>query len=188
MKLISVLLMSLIMSVGLAAATPNTVAKFTFTPTSGNAPLVVMFTSQNTNATYFSWNFGDGVNSSLKNPVHVYLKKGTYTVTLSVKTGKLTSTTKQNITLPGYDPALIHPKCHFTVIKQTGKHPFTAKFIDKSVGAPTAWLWTFGDGTYSRLQSPSHTYAKAGTYTVRLQIWNAKGACSNQFLHYIVVT
>lgn len=39
----------------------------------------------------------------------------------------------------------------------------------------TAWLWTFGDGTTSTAQSPAHTYATAGTYTVSLQTTDGNG-------------
>ena len=51
----------------------------------------------------------------------------------------------------------------------------TVQFTDASQNLPTAWLWTFGDGTTSTLQSPSHTYATAGTYAVTLRATNAGG-------------
>ncbi len=41
-------------------------------------------------------------------------------------------------------------------------------FKDASTGSPTAWSWDFGDNSTSTEQNPSHTYAKAGTYTVKL--------------------
>lgn len=37
-------------------------------------------------------------------------------------------------------------------------------------GVVSAWSWTFGDGGTSTAQSPSHTYAAAGTYTVSLTV------------------
>ena len=55
----------------------------------------------------------------------------------------------------------------------------TVAFTDSSTGSPTAWLWTFGDGTTSTLQNPSHSYASAGTYTVALQATNATGSNSS---------
>lgn len=39
-----------------------------------------------------------------------------------------------------------------------------------------AWLWQFGDGATSTLQSPSHTYALEGVYTVYLAAQDAGGA------------
>ncbi|HHG84261.1 MAG TPA: PKD domain-containing protein, partial [Bacteroidetes bacterium] len=41
----------------------------------------------------------------------------------------------------------------------------SATFTDQSLGA-TGWQWDFGDGNSSTMQSPSHTYAMPGTYTV----------------------
>lgn len=47
----------------------------------------------------------------------------------------------------------------------------TVNFTDTSTGA-TAWFWDFGDGTTSTLQSPTHTYASIGNYTVTLYVEN----------------
>jgi hypothetical protein len=35
---------------------------------------------------------------------------------------------------------------------------------------PGAWAWTFGDGTSSTEENPTHTYAAPGNYTVRLRL------------------
>ncbi|ALW86585.1 hypothetical protein AUC43_16750 [Hymenobacter sedentarius] len=50
------------------------------------------------------------------------------------------------------------------------------QFTDASQNLPTSWLWTFGDGTTSTAQNPSHCYAAAGTYAVTLQATNSAGA------------
>ena len=49
------------------------------------------------------------------------------------------------------------------------------QFTDASQNTPTSWLWTFGDGTTSTAQSPSHCYTTAGTYAVTLKATNAAG-------------
>ena len=65
-----------------AAVTP--VASFTYTPSSGNAPLTVNFTDTSTNTpTSWTWNFGDGYGSTSQNPTHTYTAAGTYTVSLT---------------------------------------------------------------------------------------------------------
>ncbi len=46
-------------------------------------------------------------------------------------------------------------------------------FTDYSTGNPTTWAWSFGDGTTSNLQNPSHTYASSGSYNVYLLISSA---------------
>ncbi|MFC6225338.1 GEVED domain-containing protein [Hymenobacter artigasi] len=55
----------------------------------------------------------------------------------------------------------------------------TVQFTDASQNLPTSWLWTFGDGTTSTLQSPSHTYTTAGTYAVTLRATNTVGSTTS---------
>jgi len=58
-------------------------AGFTGTPTEGPAPLTVQFTDHSTGSpASWSWNFGDGYGSSDKNPIHMYLEPGDYSVSL----------------------------------------------------------------------------------------------------------
>ncbi|KXX68788.1 PKD domain-containing protein [Flammeovirga sp. SJP92] len=42
-----------------------------------------------------------------------------------------------------------------------------------------AWVWDFGDGNWSSVQNPAHTYANEGTYTVRLMVTTARGCSHN---------
>ncbi|TPG66501.1 PKD domain-containing protein [Hymenobacter nivis] len=49
------------------------------------------------------------------------------------------------------------------------------QFADASQGLPTSWVWSFGDGTASTAQNPSHCYAAAGTYRVQLTVANGNG-------------
>lgn len=51
----------------------------------------------------------------------------------------------------------------------------TASFTDQSLGNPTSWSWTFGDGAVSTQQNPSHTYDAEGHYEVCLTVSNACG-------------
>jgi PKD repeat protein/CubicO group peptidase (beta-lactamase class C family) len=43
-------------------------------------------------------------------------------------------------------------------------------------GSVTAWAWDFGDGSTAEVQSPSHTYAAEGSYTVSLTVTDDEGA------------
>lgn len=46
-------------------------------------------------------------------------------------------------------------------------------FKDTTSGTkPKKWNWNFGDGSRSTAQNPTHTYKKAGTYTVYLTVYN----------------
>ncbi len=69
------------------------VADFSGNPTSGAAPLTVMFTDLSTNSpTSWSWTFGDGGTSTAQSPSHVY-NSGTFTVALTA-TNQYGSNTK----------------------------------------------------------------------------------------------
>jgi len=62
----------------------TTDADFSASPTSGIAPLAVSLTDQSLNSpTSWSWIFGDGGTSTLRNPAHLYKQAGTYTVQLT---------------------------------------------------------------------------------------------------------
>jgi PKD repeat protein len=59
-------------------------ANFTASPTSEMVPLTVTFMDASQgNPTSWRWDFGDGSNSTLRNPVHTYTNIGLYTVTLT---------------------------------------------------------------------------------------------------------
>ncbi len=47
-------------------------------------------------------------------------------------------------------------------------------FSDATTGSPTAWTWSFGDGSTSSAQNPTHAFA-AGTWIVTLTASNASG-------------
>lgn len=76
--------------------------------------------------------------------------------------------------------------CALVNLPSTGAAP-TATFATTGTGAPlsmsfsntssgaTENYWTFGDGAVSALVNPSHTYAEAGSYTVKLRTYAANG-------------
>lgn len=61
------------------------------------------------------------------------------------------------------------------------------QFSDQSSNLPTTWLWSFGDGSTSTLQNPSHSYASAGIYTVTLTAGNSSGDDMVSKTDYITV-
>jgi PKD repeat protein len=62
------------------------------------------------------------------------------------------------------------------------------QFADQSTGAPTSWLWNFGDGTTSTLQNPTHIYGANGTYTVSLKATNVYGTNTVTNTNYVTVS
>jgi PKD repeat protein len=75
-------------------------AAFSYSPDSIKTDETVTFTDMSTNnPTSWSWNFGDGSESTDKNPTHAYSATGTYTVSLTVENANGSSTTQQSITI-----------------------------------------------------------------------------------------
>jgi len=151
------------------------VAEFSANPTSGYAPLTVIFTDQTTNnPTSWSWNFGDSGTSTLQNPSHQYTTPGTYTVSLTA-----TNTCGNDPeTKTGYITVNVCPLpvASFSAAPNQGCAPLTVSFTDSSTNNPSTWSWDFGDGGTSDLQNPTHEYTSPNTYTVTLTAGNFCGS------------
>ena len=149
------------------------VASFTHSIPNGIPPVTINFTDTSTGGPErWLWDFGDGVQSALQNPSHVYAAAGAYTVTLTVTSPAGTSTISHVINISG---SLV---ANFTRVLApvNGVAPVTVTFTDTSVGTLTDWLWDFGDGTTSTLQNPpAHAYNTAGNYVVTLTVTDAAG-------------
>lgn len=73
-------------------------------------PFYVHFTNNSYDATSYLWDFGDGITSSEKNPIHKYSGKGVYKVVLTAKGNGKTDTYTKNITV------VAPTKCYITGI------------------------------------------------------------------------
>ncbi len=66
--------------------TSKPIADFVINKKSGKTPLSITCEDRSSGTIEsWSWNFGDGSNSIEQNPVHSYIKPGTYTISLTVK-------------------------------------------------------------------------------------------------------
>jgi PKD repeat protein len=162
------------------------VASLTASLTNGNAPLTITFMDTSTGSpTAWIWSFGDGTYSTVKNPKHTYMTAGSYTIKLTASNEAGTSTnTKTNYIKV---TALQKPDANFWGSTRSGYAPLTVTFTDASTGSPTAWKWSFGDGTYSTVKNPKHKYSKAGRYTVKLTASNKAGSGTMTKTSYIKV-
>ena len=156
-------------------------ANFSGSPLTGPSPLTVNFTDESINADAWSWDFGDGNTSFVQNPIHTYTAAGTYTVTLTASNASVEDS-MERVDYITVDPPV---SAQFSATPTRGTTPLTVQFTDLSVGEPTSWLWTFGDGSTSSVQNPSHTYTAAGFYTVTLNVSNAYGDDSTEKADYI---
>ncbi len=171
-------------SSGIAVST-SIAAHFSGTPKSGKMPLQVKFSDESIGIIKtWSWNFGNNQTSKARNPSHTYTKAGIYTVELTVKGPGGTNTLAQSNYITVYAP----PKPNFTAVPTSGKDPLTVKFTDASTNAVTSWLWNFGDKTTGTGQNPSHTYNKAGNYTVKLTVTGPGGTKTATKAGYVKVS
>jgi gliding motility-associated-like protein len=134
----------------------------------------------NSGSMSYAWNFGDGNTSILSNPNHSFSSTGSFNVMLQVSSNF---------------------GCSDTLIKALTVNPspvvdFSATSvckIDSMVFVPSisgvsnyTSAWTFGDGTNSSLDTPSHLYSSYGTYSVNLTI-TTDSACSAQLTKNVQV-
>ncbi len=145
------------------------IASFSSSQTTGGVPVTIQFNDTSLYASSWFWNFGDGTNSTLQNPSHVYTTPGNYYVSETVTNAMGNSTITTPITLSGIPPVV-----NFTASTTSGSFPLTVSFTDQSQ-YDTSWLWNFGDGTTSTAQDPTHTYLAIGNYTVSLTAINSFG-------------
>ena len=115
----------------------------------------------------YSWNFGNGFTSTSVNPTYSYPNPGTYQVQLSA-TSNLGCSTTNTITLPIYT----NPTADFTFTNQCFGD--ATAFTGISSIAPGNSIsfhnWNFGNGFYSAIQNPNHSFATASSYAVTYSV------------------
>lgn len=80
------------------------------------------------------------------------------------------------------------PSAEFSGSPVSGENPLTVVFTNLSTGDWDTVYWNFGDGNTSTQESPTHTYADVGTYTVTLIIEGVEGTDTEVKYGYITVT
>jgi PKD repeat protein len=111
--------------------------------------------------------------STSQNPSHSFSVAGHYSVNLAVtdSNGTLVNATPLTITVTqGLSSSS-------AVLPDAGDVSLTVAFTGTPAGgtAPYSYAWTFGDGTSSASQSPSHTYSAVGGYSAIFSVTDARG-------------
>lgn len=135
---------------------------------------------------YSRWDFGEGAdpryverNGPPEAAKTKYPDGGTFNVTLLVRDAKglESSKTKQISVTPRPNQP---PQVDFSwrpdspIAGQTVT--FSSQVTDPENDTPFTYAWTFGDGGTSTEANPTHIYRAAGTYTVRLEVTDRRGA------------
>jgi len=138
-------------------------------PSCGGIDTVVFTnTTPTPGAINYTWEFGDGASSTLKDPAHVYSAQGVYSVRLTADNGLCRDSIRKNVDTR-------HPLiAAFNVDYDTACIGQVLNFKDTSVFAagtanPT-YYWDFGDNTTGTGSAPIHAYTQSGSYRVMMVI------------------
>ncbi len=97
---------------------------------------------------------------------------------LRIKVTTTEGTFMEHVQNPGGSTVTGLPVASFTP-SATGLSVIFTDTSTDSDGNIVSWAWAFGDGATSTIQSPSHTYAVAGTYNIVLTVTDNDGKTDN---------
>lgn len=127
----------------------------------------------------YAWDFGDGSPASTGvTATHAYAAGGTYQVKLTVTDDRgATSSKTSAVTVAAAPSSNTPPVAAFTQTVTDLSVAFDATSSTDADGTIASYAWDFGDSTAPGAgATPSHAYANAGTYAVKLTVTDDKGA------------
>lgn len=133
----------------------------------------------------YSWKFGDGGTSALRDPVHSYAATGAYTVKLYVwVNGDCLDSAQATVNInptpdAGFTANSVNAQC-----LNGNSYSFTNSSVIAS--GTLSYLWKFGDGVTATAQNATHVFTVAGTYTVKLYATAVTG-CIDSAEHTVTV-
>ncbi|MBI2280282.1 MAG: PKD domain-containing protein [Bacteroidetes bacterium] len=166
-------------------STQNCVASFTYTD-DGNGTF--SFTNTSGSGLDYYWNFDNlygfpYATSSIENPTYAYSAPGTYYVSLSIydSINSCYDSIAQQIVFQ--DPCNI--VAGFTFV-DNGNGDYT--FTNTSTGTnQNSYQWSFGDGGFSYIENPLHTFTANGTYQVCITAGDSTNGCYDDVCQSITV-
>ena len=157
-------------------------ANFTGTPNYVCPGEEVQFTDLSSEATDWSWDFGDGTFSTEQNPIHTYGDTGYHSVTLIALNNGCTDT----ITFFNY--VYVRPAVAEFEATLSCDTPFTVTFQNNSIAADS-YTWDFGDGSPTSTEfEPTHIYLLPGYYEVELTVTSDTTNCINREIENFTIT
>ena len=132
----------------------------------GNAPFV------------YSWNFSDGSTDNSANPVHTFTQTNgwNYACLQVTDYSGCTSSYCDYVYVTGTSVGNCFGGANFdSYFNDINGTPGEVFFTDYSAGNIVSWAWSFGDGTTSTLQNPSHIFYSPGFYTICLTVTDSNG-------------
>ncbi len=123
------------------------------------------------------WQFPGGTPSisTDQNPIVFYNTPGSFGATLEVSNANGTDVATLN--------NIVFVKGLPTALFSINRNYRTVSFVNLSLDADS-YLWEFGDGAFSTLENPEHTYVNDGIYIVNLTAYNE---CGDHFMQDFAV-
>ncbi len=138
--------------------------------------------SSDTAVTY-TWYFGNGDSSVVKNPTYAYMVPGTYHIQLKSNVlNACVSEADTTIIITANDICNLKAKFTYTAVGNVVS--FTNTSFPSSGGYKLNW--DFGDGTSDTSFSPAHSYSTPGHYNVCLAS-NRDTLCSSTFCDSVII-
>lgn len=177
------------------SAPPSLTVHASAVPQSGALPISVPFTSSVGGgvAPYtYRWLFGDGGNSTLPDPIHVYDRYGVYNVTLSVNdSSSPVQNTLSTITIEILRPGTGALRLMVAASPTSGYAPLITTFNVAASGGSGIYpyiSWGFGDGTFASGNAASHVFLSRGIYSVGVTITDSQGNTASAHFNVTVLT
>lgn len=128
---------------------------------------------------FIFWDFGDGEQSTVANPIHTYTSPGIYFACLTIgdSLNNCWDQTCQEIWVNAVQPGC--QASFFAFPADSIQTSLNYMFINTSAPDYSNQQWSFGDGTTSFEPNPAHVYANPGIYTACLTIWDTIGVCQS---------
>jgi len=127
--------------------------------------------------TSWNWNFGDGEESTERNPAHTYSKTGLFTVCLTLtfdRTPYINCEIEVCETVEIGDPDLCKDCVALVDFDYDNLGSLKVEFLNdvstKEDCLVTQLAWDFGDGTSSNENNPTHLYEESGIYNVCMKV------------------
>ena len=158
------------------------IADFSHISNGNCPPVITSFTNLSSGASNYNWDFGDNLNSTIVNPAHTYTTGGYYDVSLisSDNFGCADTLAINNLVyIPG-------PVLDFDIDQVFGCDSLTISITNNSSNTSN-YLYNFGDGATSNLQSPSYTYSNPGSYQISL-VGEDSAGCQVAFTSSEIIT
>jgi PKD repeat protein len=122
-----------------------------------------------------TWSFGDGSFASGTAASHAYDAAGSYTLTLTISDGQLSTSASATVQVAGINHRPVVGMAAGQYSGTTGMAVIFSATASDADNDPLTMTWNFGDGGTGAGSSASHTFASAGTFTVTVTVSDTHG-------------